>query len=175
MRPLKLTVRVPVQRPRSIRTLALILTLIGISALGGILLAPWGQPLPVAPQFLLGDPHVASWLIFSAGTIYSAATLVCAYALWRMVSWAPAAYGCFVASIVLYMALFLFLVRIPTPIGLGLAFFGLFGAALYWGWRVVRSAYAPNAQALQAPPRHCFACRGSLARGASLGAPERGR
>jgi hypothetical protein len=29
--------------------------------------------------------------------------------------------------------------------------------------------------ALQAPPRHCFACRGSLAREASLGAPERER
>jgi hypothetical protein len=30
-------------------------------------------------------------------------------------------------------------------------------------------------KALQAPPRHCFACRGTLAPQASLGAPERER
>jgi hypothetical protein len=65
-----------------------------------------------------------------------------------MASWAPVAYGCFVASIVLYMGLFLYIVRIPTPVGLGLAFFGLLGAGLYWGWQVVRTAYAPNRQAL---------------------------
>ena len=137
-----------VQRPRSTRTLALILTLVGIAALAGVLAAPWGLPLNVAPQLLRGDPHVASWVIFSAATIYSAAALVCAYALWRMVSWAPTVYVCFVASVVLYMALFLFIVRIPVPIGLGVVCFGLLSAALYWGWRVVKSAYAPNAQAL---------------------------
>jgi hypothetical protein len=112
------------------------------------MVAPWGQPLQIAPQLLHADPHVASWLIFSAGTIYSVATLICAYALWRMVSWAPAAYGCFVASIAFYMVLFLYIVRIPTPIGLALAFIGLLSAGLYWGWRVVRGGYAPSRQAL---------------------------
>jgi hypothetical protein len=144
-RPLKLIVRVPVQRPRSIRTLALVLTLIGISALGGVLFIPWGQPFPVAPELLHADPLVASWLIFSAATIYCLAALTCAYALWRMTSWAPAAYGCFVASIVLYIALFLYIVRVPSPIGIGLTFFGLLGAGLYWGWHVVRTAYASQA------------------------------
>lgn len=144
-RPLKFIVRMPVQRPRSIRTLALILTLIGVSAAGGILLAPWGRPLPVAPELLHADPLIASWLITSTATIYCLATLTCAYALWRMASWAPAAYGCFVASIVLYMGLLLYIVRIPSPIGIGIAFFGLLGAGLYWGWRVVRSTYAVQA------------------------------
>lgn len=133
------------QRPRSIRTLALILTLIGVSAVGGISLTPWGRPLPVAPELLHADPLVASWLISSAATIYCIVTLTCAYALWRMTYWAPAAYGCFVASIVLYMGIFLFIVRIPGPIGIGIAFFGLLGAGLYWGWRVVRRAYAVQA------------------------------
>ena len=32
----------------------------------------------------------------------------------------------------------------------------------------------PN-KALQAPPGHCFACPGALARESSLGAPERER
>ena len=36
------------------------------------------------------------------------------------------------------------------------------------------TAATPN-QALQATPRHGFACRGTLARQASLGAPERER
>jgi hypothetical protein len=33
----------------------------------------------------------------------------------------------------------------------------------------------PSNNALQASPRHCFACRRTLAREASLGAPERDR
>jgi hypothetical protein len=98
VRPLKLIVRVPVRSPRSVRTLALILTLIGVSAAGGVLLIPWGQPLPVAPQLLHADPLLASWLIFSAATVYCLATLTCAYALWRMASWAPRAYGCFATT-----------------------------------------------------------------------------
>ena len=136
------------QRPQSIRTLALVLGLIGISALGGVLFIPWGQPLPVAPELLHADPLMASWLIFSAATIYCLVTLTCAYALWRMASWAPTAYACFVASIALYMGLFLYIVQVPTPLGLGVAFFGLLAAGLYWGWRVVGAAYAKNAQAL---------------------------
>jgi len=65
-----------------------------------------------------------------------------------MAPWGPTAYGCFVASIALYMALFLYIVRVPTPIGIAVAFFGLLGAGLYWGWYVVSAPYTKNAQAL---------------------------
>jgi hypothetical protein len=137
----------PVQRPQSIRTLALILVLFGISALGGLLLMPWGLPLPVAPQLLHADPVVAGWIIFSGATVYCLASFICAHALWRMAPWAPAAYACFVASIALYMALFLYIVRVPSPLGIGVAFFGLLGAGLYFGWRIVGKAYGRGASA----------------------------
>ena len=127
--------------PRAVSRLSLILILVGISALGGVALAPWGQPLQIAPQLLRTDPKVAGWLIFSAAVIYSGATLVCAYALRRMRPWAPVAYTWFVASIVGYMLLFNFIVRVPSPLLLAVAFYGLLGAALYWGWRIVRTAF----------------------------------
>jgi hypothetical protein len=148
VRPLNFTVRVPVQRPQSVRTLVLVLTLIGVTAFLGILLAPWGRPLPIAPQLLHADPQAAALLIFSAGALYALTTLVCAFALWRMASWGRTSYACFVGSLLLFVALFLYIVRIPAPLGLVLAFFALLFVGLYWGWCVVRGAYAKNRQAL---------------------------
>ena len=55
--------------------------------------------------------------------------------------WAPTAYTWFVASIVGYMSLFHVIVRIPTSPLLAVAFYGILGAALYWGWRIVRGAF----------------------------------
>jgi hypothetical protein len=136
------------ERPRSIRTLALVLGIVGASALAGVLFAPLARPLPVAPQLLSTDPNTAALLIFSSSALYAVAALVCASALWRMASWGPASYDCFVASIFLQMGVFLYVVRIPMPIGIGLAFFALLGAGLYWGWYIVRTAYARVPQAL---------------------------
>jgi hypothetical protein len=127
--------------PRAVSRLSLILILVGISALGGVALAPWGQPLRIAPQLLRTDPTAAGWLIFSAAVFYCGSTLVCAFALRRMRPWAPAAYTWFIVSVVGYMLLFNFIVRVPTPLLLALAFYGLLAAALYWGWRVVRNAF----------------------------------
>jgi hypothetical protein len=135
-------------RPRAISNLALILTLIGISGLGGIASAPWGRPIPVAPQLLGADPVTTAWLILSTGALYVAATVICAFSLWRMLPWAPTAYRCFVASIALFMFVWLYLIRIPMPIALGIAFFALLGSGLYWGWRIVRRAFEPSAHAL---------------------------
>jgi hypothetical protein len=136
------------QRPRTVSRLALILTLIGTSALAGIVGVHWSRPLPVAPQLLRIDPTATSHVLFGASVVYCAATLLCAFALWRMRPWAPAAYAWFVASITAYMVIFLYLVRVPTPVVLGLAFFGLLGAGLYLGWRIVRKAFGPAANAL---------------------------
>ena len=136
------------ERPRGVSTLSLVLALIGMSAFGGLTFAPWGQPLPVAPQLLRADPHVASWLILLAGAFYSGATLVAAFALRRMRPWAPTAYILFVCSIGLYLALFMWLVRIFGPAWLGVIFFGLLAAGLYWGWTIVRKAFGSANQTL---------------------------
>ena len=46
---------------------------------------------------------------------------VCAFALWRMRPFALLAYYAFVASLALYFSVFLFLIRVPKPLGIGVA------------------------------------------------------
>jgi hypothetical protein len=135
-------------RPRAITQLALIQGLLGISAAGGVLWLPFGQPLPVAPQLLRADPKMASWLISIFALAYLGTTLIAAAALWRMRPWARVAYLWFVASIVGYMALFCFLIRIPSPLGIEVIFFGFLGGALYLGWRVVGRTFPAHHGAL---------------------------
>jgi hypothetical protein len=122
--------------------------LIGLSALAGIAGIPWGQPVPVAPQLLRLDPILTSWMLLVAGAVYCTATLVCAFALWRMRPWARVAYCWFIVSIAIYMVVFLYLIRVPTPLGLGIIFFALLAAGLYFGWRIVHRTFGAAANAL---------------------------
>jgi hypothetical protein len=136
------------ERPRAVTNLALILGLIGVSALGGVINLPFGQPLQVAPQFLRTDAVTTGRLIFGAATIYCGVTLIAAYSLWRMRPWARSAYLWFVVSIASYMVIFCYLIRIPTPFALGLVFFGVLCGGLYLGWRVVTRAFPSGRAAL---------------------------
>jgi hypothetical protein len=135
-------------RPRAITRLALLLGLLGISAVGGVIGFPFGQPLPLAPQLLRADPTVTSWLIFVAAAAYGAATFIAAGSLWQMRPWARIAYLSFVACLVGYMALFCFLIRIPAPLSIGVIFFGLLCGALYLGWRIVGRTFPARHGAL---------------------------
>jgi hypothetical protein len=136
------------ERPVAVGNLAKVLVVIGISALGGAVGFPLGKPLPVAPQLLRADPTTTSWIIFVLACIYCAATLVAAFALWKMRPWARAAYLGFVASIACYLMGFTFLVRIPAPVFIGVAFYGLLCGGLYWGWIIVRRAIPGSRVAL---------------------------
>lgn len=136
------------ERPRDVSTLSAVLTLLGVSALGGLTLAPWGQPLRVAHQLLRADPRVAGWVILVAATIYCAAALTAAIALRRMRPWAVTAYICFVCSIGLYCVVFLWLVRIPVSPFVGVGFFAVLVAVLYWGWTIVKTTFRPSDQTL---------------------------
>jgi uncharacterized membrane protein len=122
-----------------------VLAFIGFSALGGVALAPWGQPLQVAPQLLRMDPLVATRVIVCAEFVFCCSTLTAAFALRKMRPWAPAAYKCFVAAIAAYLLLFNYIVHIPSPLLLAVAFYGLLAAGLYWGWRIVRKAFRREA------------------------------
>jgi hypothetical protein len=135
-------------RPRAVTRLATILGLIGVSAFGGVVGFPFGRPLPVAPQLLRTDPTAASWIIFIFASIYCAATLISAFALWKMLPWARAAYLCFVAAIGCYLIVFSSLIRIPSAFFIGVAFYCLLCGALYWGWLVVRRAFPGRRVAL---------------------------
>jgi hypothetical protein len=136
------------ERPRTVTRLAAILTLIGISAFGGIVGIPFGKPLPVAPQLLRADPTVASWIIFIFACVYCAATLTAAYSLWKMLPWARIAYLCFVAGIGCYLIVFSYLIRIPSAAFIGVAFYSLLCGGLYWGWVVVSRAFPGQRVAL---------------------------
>ena len=144
-RPLNFTVRAHMQRPRAVSALAVVLGLLGASALAGLIATPWNDPLVIAPQLLRIDPILAVRVLHILDTVYVSATLVCAYALWTMRAWAPAAYACFVASIVAYMGALLYAVAIPTPAALLLTFVGVAASMLYLGWRVVHGAFGVRA------------------------------
>jgi len=118
------------QRPRSVSALALVMALLGALALTGLIATPWDQPLVVAPQFLRVDPSLAMRVLHFLDTLYVSATLVCAYALWTMKSWAPTAYACFVASVGAYMSALLYATAVPTPLGLSVTFIGVAAAML---------------------------------------------
>ena len=104
--------------------------------------------MPVAPKLLAADPVVAGWLILVAAVCYCAATLTAAFALWGMKSWARRAYAVFVFAVAAYIAIFLYLVRVPTPIAIAVVFFALLIGALYWGWRIVDRSFPIQSRAL---------------------------
>jgi hypothetical protein len=135
-------------RPRAISNLSAVLTLIGVSALGGILGIPWNQPLAVAPQLLAFDPLTTNRVLLVAAVIYCGATLTCAVALWRMLPWAKTAYLYFSVSVAVFLITWLGLVHIFGPFPIAVAFFGLLGAALNWGWRVVGRVFTTHVAAL---------------------------
>lgn len=135
-------------RPRAVARLSKILIVLGLSALGGVIGLPWGTPIRVAPQLLVLDPITTTWVIHLLAITYCGATLACAFSLWRMLFWARAAYICFVASVVIYLTSLLCLVRVPSPISIAVLFFGLLGAGLFWGWRVVASHLPTRSEAL---------------------------
>src|SRR5256885_300642 len=137
-RPLSFTVRAHMERPRGFGILAKVLALFGVSALGPLVLVPWRLPLVIAPQFLSLGEMATRWTLFAATLLYCSTAFVCAYALWRVRSFVLHAYYAFVVSLVLYLAVFLFLIRIPKSLGIGVLFFGLLGAFLYFGWRTVQ-------------------------------------
>lgn len=141
------------QRPRAISRLSLVLLILALSAVGGLLDNPWGRPLPVAPHLLRMDPVLTGWILLVVGAFYCATTLVCAFALWRMRPWAPAAYLSFVVSITIYMVAFIYLVRLLHPLWLALLFVVLLVWGLNLGWRIVQGCFIPAANRQWDRPR----------------------
>jgi len=136
------------QRPRSVSTLALVLALLSLSSLGVLAAPPWDRPLPLSPELLRTDPQTASRLISGAATINAVAAMLCALSLWKMRLWAPLAYLAFAASMLVYVAVFAYLLRAPGPLAVAVAAAGLLVAGLYWGWRLVRRVFAPLIETL---------------------------
>jgi hypothetical protein len=127
------------ERPRGFGAFAKILAFLGISALGSLVLVPWSRTLPIAPQFLPLGELMTRRTLFATTLIYCATSFVGAYALWWVRPFARYAFYAWAASLVLYIVVFLFLIRIPKPLGIGILFLALLGAFLYFGWRTVQA------------------------------------
>jgi hypothetical protein len=136
------------ERPRGFGLLAKVLMFLGVSAAGGLVFTGWGAPLMIAPQFLPLGEVATRWVLFSANLLYCSTSFVCAYALWRVRPFALYAYYAWFVSLALYLSLWLFLIRIPKPLGVGVLFFGLLAAFLYFSWRIVRPVFDSGADAL---------------------------
>jgi phosphatidylserine synthase len=101
----------------------------------------------IAPQFLPLGEVVTRWTLFAATLLYCGTSFLSAYALWRVRPFALHAYYAWFVSVAIYLLVFIFLIRVPKPLGIGIAFFGLLAAFLYFGWRTVRPVFDPDAGA----------------------------
>jgi hypothetical protein len=135
------------RRPRGVTGLSGFLTFLGILALLGLAVIPW-RPLGIAPQLLPLGEVTTRWLLVGTLVLYCATSLACASALRRLRPNALLFYYAFVISVALYCSVFLFLIRVDKPLGIGIIFFALLGAAVYWGWRIARRASHASSDAL---------------------------
>ena len=135
------------KRPPGVTGLAAVLTFLGIFAMLGIAIIPW-RPLGIAPQLLPLGEVATRWLLVGTVALYGTTALACAFALRRMRSYALGAYYAFVGSVALYCSVWLFLIRVEKPLGIGIIFFGLLCAGFYWGWRIAKRASGATADAL---------------------------
>lgn len=135
------------KHPPGVTGLAGFLTFLGILAMFGIAVLPW-RPLGIAPQLLPFGEVATRCALVGTLVLYCATSLACAFALRRMRPYALRAYYAFVGSLALYCSVWLFLIRVDKPIGIGIIFFGLLGAGVYWGWRIAKRASGATANAL---------------------------
>lgn len=133
------------------RTLSLILWLIGIAALGGIFGFALGEPMYIEPSLQRVDPEVAKTLLCFLGGLYAVSALASAYATGRARPWARRSYCIFVFAIISFIVAFLYIAPVPHDVFslvVGPIFFALVVFALWRGWRVIernvpRSLSAP--------------------------------
>jgi len=138
----------PMQRPRALSTLALMLVMLALSALQTIVRFPRVPPLQLAPQLLHLDSGATRRMLVAATVICCITTLACAYGLWRMRNWTPLAYLAATGSILVYLSVFLLIIRSSVPLALIAGCALLLLAGLYWGWRIVRRAFTVPVDAL---------------------------
>jgi hypothetical protein len=128
--------------PRSVRYLAGILVLLGVNAVGALLItASRGEAPMIAPQLLRLSPN-ATWSILGALIVaYGASALFAAYCLHKRGTAARRAYMVFSGVVLAYLAAFRLLILVPAPWTFFLLFVLFFSLLLYLGWRVVRSHF----------------------------------
>lgn len=127
-----------INRPSSLSLIGGILALIGISGIGGLVNMPnFGDV--VAPQLLRASPSTVTLAVRITLIVYVCATCIAAFAVLKMRSWASKAFVCFSASVMVFLAVFSFLIRMPGTTVTAPIFMVVVGLVLYFGWRKVTS------------------------------------
>jgi hypothetical protein len=122
------------------RLLILLLTVIGISALGGSVGLLVGDPMYIAPSLRKIDPLMAHRVLILLAFTYSFAALLTALAAKQRRTWARSAYDAFAISASLLVGFFLYVAPIPRDlfsVATGIAFFTLLGWGLWKGRQVL--------------------------------------
>jgi hypothetical protein len=130
-------------RPGSLTLIGGILALIGISGIGGLVNMPnFGDV--VAPQLLRASPSTVSVAVRITLIVYVGATCIAAFAVLKMRPWASKAYVCFAASLMVFLGVFSYLIRMPGTTVTMPIFLLVIGVVLYFGWRKVTSGTSPT-------------------------------
>jgi hypothetical protein len=127
-----------VVRPSSLTLIGGILALIGISGIGGLVNMPNFGDI-VAPQLLRASPRTVTLAVRITLTVYVGATCIAAFAVLKVRRWASKAYVCFAASLMVFLGVFSFLIRMPGTAVTMPIFMLVIGVVLYFGWRKVTS------------------------------------
>jgi hypothetical protein len=125
-------------RPSSLTLIGAILALIGISGIGGLVSMPnFGDV--VASQLLRASPSTVTLAVRITLIVYVGATCIAAFAVLKMRPWASKAYVCFAASLMAFLGVFSFLIRMPGTTVTVPIFMLVISVVLYFGWRKVTS------------------------------------
>ena len=132
------------------RILALILTLVGVSALGGSIGLVRGEPMYIAPELQKLHPLIAYRVLVLLTFPYSVLALLTGYAVWRRYRWATRTYALFAGFAVVLILFFLYIAPIPVDafsLIVGPLFLALAGWGLWKGWKVLGSEFRSDQRA----------------------------
>jgi hypothetical protein len=125
-------------RPSSLTQIGGILALLGLSGIGGLVNMPKFGDV-VAPQLLRANPSTVTLAVRITLIVYVGATCIAAFAVLKMRPWASKAYVFFAASLMIFLGVFSFLIRMPGTVVSVPILMLIIGVVLYFGWRKVAS------------------------------------
>jgi len=125
-----------------VRTLSLILFLIGVPALLGSLGVAFSEPFYIAPQLRRLDPTVTHYALSGLGLAYALSALASAYGALRRRAWVQSTYKYLGITVVAFLLFFFYIAPVPMDLFTFIVgpIFLLLVAFVYWrGWRVIRA------------------------------------
>jgi hypothetical protein len=124
------------------KLLVLVLTFIGISALGGAIGMLDASPMFIAPALQRMDPASTQGTLLVLSFLYAMSALVAAYGAWRRATWTLGAYAAFATLAAAFLVFFLYIAPVPKDaffFTAGPGFLGLAGWGFWKGWATLKA------------------------------------